>query len=905
MRKKTLLILFILFIFSSVFFLSVNAKRVDAEEAKGFRVEQVFSDKFNKETLDPSWHLNDASLELEYNGLHCISPVSYGFGPIINAVRLSDRTQIDFTIYPQSGRDESNISFNIGMASPSTPQKEPDIDCRVQFWNSQLVFSAWQNDLKVDHDNEAKYVLRGFYGLFSDLVRTDVSLYIERKSDTLTEIYAEYYRDGELVYSSKSSPFDLQKPREPYGYCGMFWDVVEMDLTNFRVYNNDQLVFEDDFSENTLTYPSTDASLGNFHINDSLNESNCYVSRVSSIKFDSLNESIVNKKELIKLENVSNPYELKYLIKVNELKDGSFFGFGFGLDSETDRIDKKNAIGFIKNDNLTAEVVVLKDGVIDRSNSYQVSLTKLGNGKFINYSIRFDASNNAYLSFNGLTYKFSNIDFYGESGLGLVSLSGSDSSSVELREFSLERNVYNKHDSLDVSNDFKGKIVPDADDPLYSEPYINNQKFFLGSGVALEEDWVTGDSTLTFTNVGPYSGFGYAKEFSEWILEFDIELFTRNSTNMFGISFGRKSLVDVLLQASQSSSSFLFRCDGAQTAKITYGANCKMDDGSTYKINEDNLFSADKTKYHMMFIGKNRSVTVHYMEDGGDIADLGKIRAKIVDVNIDGYVSIVGNNNISFAITNYKLVNLSDECTTESELTLREAFDDPANISDKIVIDPMSIVDNGKLQMNDSTIQTSSKNLFEIIRFTTYSIDDSLQIMFSENKKITFDVLNSQIIIKEGRKQTAFDASEMNLSYIKGKRFEIKILGDELTISFKGHYDPLDKLSNALITYKFEEPLKEDYIVISSNGKTSLDDLYLFSLDNSKEAITLNFEDDPNNATVWVVKPDFDPSKVYKEEIVEPEDNKKGCKSSLSLVFALPALITLTGVLVLKKKEER
>ena len=145
----------------------------------------------------------------------------------------------------------------------------------------------------------------------------------------------------------------------------------------------------------------------------------------------------------------------------------------------------------------------------------------------------------------------------------------------------------------------------------------------------------------------------------------------------------------------------------------------------------------------------------------------------------------------------------------------------------------------------------------------------------------------------------------MNLSYIKGKRFEIKILGDELTISFKGHYDPLDKLSNALITYKFEEPLKEDYIVISSNGKTSLDDLYLFSLDNSKEAITLNFEDDPNNATVWVVKPDFDPSKVYKEEIVEPEDNKKGCKSSLSLVFALPALITLTGVLVLKKKEER
>ena len=44
---------------------------------------------------------------------------------------------------------------------------------------------------------------------------------------------------------------------------------------------------------------------------------------------------------------------------------------------------------------------------------------------------------------------------------------------------------------------------------------------------------------------------------------------------------------------------------------------------------------------------------------------------------------------------------------------------------------------------------------------------------------------------------------------------------------------------------------------------------------------------------------------ISTDEIVEPDDNKKGCKSSLSLVFALPSLITLSGVLVLKKKEER
>ena len=906
MKKKFLFILLLISTLS--IFIALNFKsKVKAESTNGFHVEQVFSDKFNKEALDDSWTLKDATLELNYNGLHCISPVPYGSGPMINAVTLSDKTQVNFTIYPQTGQSETNISFNIGMATPQTPQKEPDVDCKVQFWNNQLVFTDWQHNLAVNHEKEAEHVLRGFNGLFSDLLRTDVSLIIERKSDTATEIYAEYRRDDEIVYSSKATPFTLENPREPYGYCGFFWDVVEMDLTNFEVYNDDKLVFSDDFSENTLTYPSTDPSLGNFHINSSLNESNCYVSRVSSVKMDSLNEAIFNKNTLTKLENVSTPYELKYGIKVNELNDNSFFGFGFGLSSTDTKIDKNNAIGFIKNDDLTADVVVIKDGVIDRSNNYQVSLTKLGNRKYIDYSITLDASNNAYLSFNGLTYKFSNIDFYGEIGIGLVDFGANTPSNVELREFSLKRNVCNKYDSDDASNNFKGRRVPDALDPLFTEPYINNQKYFLGSGVTLEEDWTTGDSYLSFTNVGPYSGFGYCKEFSEWILEFDVELYTRNQGNMFGISFGRKSIVDVLIQASTSSSAFLLRCDSGQTARVTYGANCKFDDGSTYRINSLNLFDAENNKYHMMFVAKNRNVYVYYKAIDAPDSDLGILRAKIANVNIDGYVSIVGNNGISFAVTNYKIVNLLDGYNKESALTLRETFNDKDKLSDKIVLDPMSKVEDNKLYMTDSTLSTTSKNLFEIIRFTTYEIEDNLQIMFSGDKKIVFDAKKNEITIKEGNESTLYDVSEMNLKYLKGKRFEITIIGDEISIGYKGNYDPLDKLSNTLVTHTLSYPLKEDNIIFSANGKVVLDDLYLFSLDNSKECETLNYEDDPNNAVVWKVKPDFDPSKVYKEEEVAPtdEEEKKGCKSVLSSTLAFTLVLGIIPLIALKKKEEK
>ena len=90
------------------------------------------------------------------------------------------------------------------MATASTIQTEPNVDCKVQFWNNQLVFTDWQHNLAVNEEKQAEHVLREFSGLYSDLVKTDVSLFIERKSNTITQIYAEYSRDGEVVYSSKN-----------------------------------------------------------------------------------------------------------------------------------------------------------------------------------------------------------------------------------------------------------------------------------------------------------------------------------------------------------------------------------------------------------------------------------------------------------------------------------------------------------------------------------------------------------------------------------------------------------------------------------------------------------------------------------------------------------------------------
>lgn len=898
MHKKLLLIPLMLSTFALVGLVRKNTT-VKADSTNGYHLEEIYQDKFNKDELDSNWVLKDATVEHNYNGLHCISPLTYGSGPIMNAFRLAEKTNIRFTIYPNSCIDGANISFNIGMPSPTTTQKEPDVDARIQFWDDQLVFLNYQHNLAVDKVNINSHVLRGFTGLYSDLLETEVSLYITRKSSTQTSMYAEYIRGGEVVYTNEATPFVLENPRYADGYCGFFWDCVEMDLTNFEAYNNDVLVFEDCFEENTLTYTATEYTKGNFHVVGDLNESKVYISKVGSIKMDNANEAIFNKVELTKQENITNPYEIDYSVKINELNANSFIGFGYGLKDGDNKIDATNAIGFVKKDNLTAEVVAIRNGVVDNSNHYQIALAKLGIGKYIDYTVTFDYTNNAYLTIGGQTYKFENISFYGQTAIGLVDLGANTSSSIELKQFAINRNSYSKLDSIDASNDFKGKKEA-ADEFDFDKPYLNDQKYFVGSNVALEEDWVSGEVALTFTNANPYSGFGYRKQYSEWICEFDADIYSHNNDQMIGLSFGRQSVVDVLMQASTSNSAFILSCTfddngNPHTNQIAYGANCKFDNGKNFREETTiNIYDLNNTKYHFMFIAKNRNVYCYYKDVNAPDSELGICRAVLPNVNTDGYVSIVGNNYASFGITNYKIVNLSDECTSESELTLRESFNNKNNVSEKISLGTSKVVDDALLLKN-SAVKTVNKTMYEIIRFTTENVENKLQVMFSTNKKVVFDVNNNQIVIDEDGEKTTYDCSEINLKYIKGKRFEIMIMGNEINISYKGYYDPQDKLNTTVITHTLKSALVKDNITLSSTGSTTIDDLYIFALDNSAKCATYNYEDDPNTAQTWFVKKDYDPSKVY---------NAKGCTSSSSAAILALGLLGLVPVLASKKRKE-
>jgi len=897
---KFLIISVLVFIIIAIIAIVCKDNKVSAlESANGYHIEEIIEDKFNKETLDSSWILNDSKKEIQYNALHCTSPVSYGYGPIINGARLTDKTRYEFDIHTQSMMDGANISFNIGLPSYSGAQNETTVDCKVQLWNTMLTFVVYQNNLILPSVITSQELLTTSVNLYE--ADTTVAITVARKDSRTTEVYIEYYRNNQQVYSSESSPFVLKDPRTPNGYSGFFWDSLEMDLTNFKVYNDDKLTFEDHFETNTITFDAQDASLGNLHVTG-LNTTVCYYANVSTIKMNSNYSSILNSYKLTEQENVSNPYELTYSLKINELNINSFVGFGFGLKDDI-KLDSVNAIGLLKTGEDTIEVVMLKNGVVNRTNNYLINELKLSISKYQNISITLDYANNAYLTISDLTYKFVNVDYYGSFGVGVIDLETNKSSNIELNEFKLMSNTYKKYSSSDVSNDFSGTKL--SEDGFADEPYLNNQKYFIGPQVTLEEDWENGSNAIVFTNSGAYSSFGVRNKYSEFVCEFDIEVLSRQNFQYIGLSFGRESIVDVLVQSSTTNKAFLFRCDnnGASSAHVFYGSDGKLGSGSTSENSALNIFDKDNTKYHMMFVAKNRNLYVYYKDINAPDSDLGILRSVVKDVNIDGYCEIVGANGATFKVTNYKLVNLSDECTSESAITLRESFVNKNNISDKLVVDALNKIIDERLVMNNSSFETVNPYLYEIIRFTTYGMDDNLQIKFSKDKKIVFDTFKNRIIIYEGKEETSFDIGNANLKNIKGKRFEIILIGNEIKIGYKGYYDPIDKLSNELISYTLKSNLSKDNISFMSNGKTIIDDLYVFALDNSMRCESVSYEEDPNNQNTWKIRDDFDPSTVYNPDdnnLLASLTNKMGCNSSISGVLSILPLFSL--IIVFKRK---
>ena len=502
-------------------------------------------------------------------------------------------------------------------------------------------------------------------------------------------------------------------------------------------------------------------------------------------------------------------------------------------------------------DDKFAAVNLIKNGeIIDYGeNRVPIELLNIGEST-VDFSAVVYSDHSLVFSIGDSLFTFNNIRYGGYWGICNYSSDTNSASEVRLNEIKVIKNSYTACAQPDLSNNFEGiKLTQDG----FEEYYISDRTYYLGPGVSLRPKGAfTTEPSLYFENTGLYSSFGPKKPYSDFILQFDLKLVSEGANSQwFGVSFGKKSYASI--PDNSPGINFEYYAWGTDPYTQMTANLCTFDDGEKAKKIEDYHFFKDQdTKYNFMIVAKNRTVYVYFKEDSEDISKLGICRAVIKDVNTSGYVSVFGVSGLSFDIFNYKLTNISPEATEDSPIALRESFGGKA-LSDKLIISGSAGIEDGTVKLNGGNIAMKDKSRYYIANFTVLKSDDDLSVDFSSDKSVVVSKDLKQVTLNDGGKKSVFDISKYNLSDYKNMQMQLILQYDALSLSAKGVYEPNDKLASPIVEYTFSKPVEEGTLKWSS-GDAVLDDISVYMLDRTYAAASVGYEQDPNDADIWISK---------------------------------------------------
>ena len=368
----------------------------------------------------------------------------------------------------------------------------------------------------------------------------------------------------------------------------------------------------------------------------------------------------------------------------------------------------------------------------------------------------------------------------------------------------------------------------------------------------------------------------------------------RNS-QWFGINFGKSSYASI----PDNFPAVYFEYYAWGTAPYTQmTANlCTFDDGEKAKKVEGYHFYKDQdTKYNFMIVAKNRIAYIYFKEDSEDVSKLGICRAVIPDVNTAGYVSIFGVSGLSFDVFNYKLTNIAPEATEDSLIALRESFN-KEKISDKLEISGVAGIKNKAVELTGGSIKTKNNNRYYIANFTVLESSSDISVGFSDNKSVVLSADLSKVTVNDGGRKSVYDVTKYNLADYKNTQVQLILQYDALSVAAKGVYEPSDKFASPILEYTFARPVEEGAVSWTSDGAV-LDDISVYSLDNTYKAASVSYEQDPNDADIWI-------SKLKAEET--KAETGEGISTLFIVIYSVigAVVLALLGVIIAQSVKKR
>ncbi len=812
-------------------------------EPDGQNKSTVMDEHFYSGSLEPNFTSDSVTVTTDSYGMHFAGAYHFGSALVLTAYKLKSYNRFTFSI-DMLGTNDGFIYCGFGGADEKKTVSYYDFNlCIAKGVTALYEMGGMDNWKQVGNKplNNALTVGK----------TTDFSITLEKVSDKNYKVTFEILEDGEPIITTDYG--STVRMEHPDGYFCMWGGLNEkFNIRNFKVYDSPtNLAFSDDFSNSSLTYADEAVGDSNWHINETrFTRDEIFISRNAGPEFKKAGDVITAKSKLVSCDTVSKPYEISFKAEIKNLEKNTTFGLYLGAEKEGD-LNNSTIIGVSAYDSKSASVHLIKNGKILNYGENLIPLSVLNiDDTAVDFEILINSDRTLDVNIGGIKFVFNNIKYDGFWGICNYSSDNVSASQVKLDEVNVIKNTYVSCAEKDLSNDFAGiKLTQDG----FEEYYISDRTYYIGPGVSLRPKGAfTIEPSLYFENTGSYSAFAPKKQYTDFILQFDVKMVSEGKNSQwFGVNFGKKSYAAI----SDTSNSINFEYYAWGTEPYTQMATnlCTFDDGTKAKKIEDYHFYKDQdTKYNFMIVAKNRTVYVYFKEDSEDISKLGICRAVIPDVNTAGYVSIFGVSGVSFDIFNYKLTNIASEATGDSDIALRESFNNE-KISSKLVTASSAEVKDGAMKLSGGSISMKDKSRYFIANFTVLNSNSDLTVSFSDNKSAIISKDLKNITINDGAKKTVFDVSEYNLSDYKSMQLQLILQYDALSIAAKGIYEPSDKFATPMVEYTFANPVEEGSLKWLSDDAL-IDDISVYALDHSYKAASVSYEQDPNDTDIWVKK---------------------------------------------------
>lgn len=656
--------------------------------------ERIFFDDFDAQSLDlRRWTRDDSvCLQKQYDVLRLNLADEWGPAITLRKYKIEKDCKITFKITQMSGTGWLGLAFgnkNYGDFTKGAKHVLRLEEKSVSLHSADI--SGVLNDASADQNrvqNEKTEAIRTGAGNDGCYV---IEINLKKRENGKYEMQVLAGEEGKTVeeivtYGAKGGKESDGVTADGYlAFCGQN---VKVDVTSFKISGSDgKTEFESAFTHDELAYPDESQNGKIWTISGRYGESAVYCGAANRVALSEgkglrANASVEANTETEKTFELS----FKWYYSATETPQNSYIGARFGCDKNENFVgigkrDGKPVLVWYAKSEIRAFEQLSSESIIEGEN------TILFRGKY---------GNKLEIEFNGVTRELENFDTTGNFALSVYRTggSGSEAEKTEIDDVLFVRYVSRNSRAESVNNDFSGVKTSEIEDAggtlTVKEYYINRSAYYVGADVNFPLVYTEGKKgSLLFGECKNYGYFAPKKEYSEWIIRFDLQVTDERNVKqnpdgtfdlpklksgaMLGVSFGKEYVAQ---RATETDGIFFYNWYNPEftEGKQTYtGADGQTYCG-TYLASSDtaksswkfgnapiayDLWGNKSVVYNVMVIAENSTAKL-YMKRADESAEkmLSPIFS-VTGVNTYGYVSIVGLNSASFKISNYSITNIS------------------------------------------------------------------------------------------------------------------------------------------------------------------------------------------------------------------------------------------------------